>query len=364
MLTIDHLNVHYQVSGGIFHAAKDVTLSVKNGEFFTLLGPSGCGKTTTLRSVAGLERPSDGRIVIGDQVVYDSGRKLLKPAQDRNIAMVFQSYAVWPHMTVGQNVGFPLEAARVNRTAIRSRVLKALEMVGLEDFADRPATLLSGGQQQRVALARALVRNADLVLLDEPLSNLDAKLREQMRSELRQLQENLGQTTVYVTHDQEEALSLSDRIAFMKDGKLVEIGTPQSLYLAPSHLETARFLGQAEFFPCHSIAPAGQGNVAAETDIGTVIVENSEISAEGCVLMIRPEHIEIVSAAETARPNLFDGKVIRVEFAGKSVQYDVALHARTIQLQAPSVRLHVQGEAVKICLAPNRCVLLDDKLGT
>ncbi|RZJ17560.1 MAG: ABC transporter ATP-binding protein, partial [Haliea sp.] len=226
-----------------------ISLSIQSGEFLTLLGPSGCGKTTTLRSVAGLETPTTGTISIGGKPVFSSAPKCNVPTHARDIAMVFQSYAIWPHMTVGQNVAFPLDVMKLPREESRRRVAEALDMVGLGSYAERSATQLSGGQQQRVAIARALVRRSAVMLLDEPLSNLDAKLREQMRVELRDLLKQVGMTAIYVTHDQEEALMLSDRIVLMNAGRLVEIGTPRSLYLSPVSVFGATFLGAAEVVP-------------------------------------------------------------------------------------------------------------------
>jgi iron(III) transport system ATP-binding protein len=222
---------------------RGVSFGVKRGEIYTLLGPSGCGKTTSLRALAGLETPDRGRITLGDRVVFSAEDGINLSPDRRRIGMVFQSYAIWPHMTVAGNVAYPLQAQRLAQKDIDRRVGQALEVVGLAHLHDRPAPSLSGGQQQRVALARAIVAEPELLLLDEPLSNLDAKLRGQMRRELAALQRRLGRTTVYVTHDQEEALALSHRIALMRDGEIVEDGDPVSMYEHPRHPFTAAFLG-------------------------------------------------------------------------------------------------------------------------
>jgi iron(III) transport system ATP-binding protein len=237
VLHVENLTKLYapgESGGGI----RDLSFDVAAGEFYTLLGPSGCGKTTTLRSVAGLEEPSSGRMTIADQVIFDSGNGIFVPANQRQLGMVFQSYAVWPHMSVFDNTAFPLRmlpGRRWGDADIRRLVVRTLETMGLAEFAPRSAAQLSGGQQQRLALARALVAEPSLLLLDEPLSNLDALLREQMRSELRRLQKEVGVTAVYVTHDQSEALALSDRIAIMHQGRIVQIGTPQQIYHQPGN---------------------------------------------------------------------------------------------------------------------------------
>ena len=226
-------------------AVDGIDLEVADGELVTLLGPSGCGKTTTLRLIAGLERPNAGQITIDDLVVASTDDGVFLGAHRRPIGIVFQSYAIWPHMTVLENVMFPLRSQRpkVSRALARSKALEALDGVGLADFAQRPAPMLSGGQQQRVALARALVREPKVLLLDEPLSNLDAGLRDRMRDEIRAVQQRLGITTVFVTHDQDEALAVSDRVIVMNNGRIVESGLPQEIYAWPTAEFTARFLG-------------------------------------------------------------------------------------------------------------------------
>lgn len=228
---------------GEFAAVSSVDLRINEGEFVTLLGPSGCGKTTTLRMVAGLEQNTGGRISIGNVVVSDAARGLFVPAERRALGMVFQSYAIWPHMTVFDNVAYPLRVRRMRRPEIRERVLAALKLVEMENYADRPAPALSGGQQQRVAIARALVFEPALLLLDEPLNNLDARLRAQMGSEFRALQKRLGITSLYVTYDQEEAMMLSDRVVVMQAGRVLQIGTPEEIYQRPRSREVATFFG-------------------------------------------------------------------------------------------------------------------------
>jgi iron(III) transport system ATP-binding protein len=242
-ITIDHISKKF----GEVTALHDVSLTVARGEFVTLLGPSGCGKTTTLRSLAGLERPDTGRIVIEGREVFAARTGFFMPPEKRGLGMVFQSYAIWPHMTVFDNVAYALKARRFAKDDIRTRVENTLELVGLAGLGDRPATNLSGGQQQRVALARSLVGEPRVLLLDEPLSNLDAKLRERMRVELKQLQKRLGVTAIYVTHDQSEALALSDRIIVMNGGRIVQQGSSRDIYREPQSRFVVDFVGQANF---------------------------------------------------------------------------------------------------------------------
>ena len=245
-LAVKGLNKVYHSAEGPSGGVRDTSFVLEPGTFFTLLGPSGCGKTTTLRSIAGLETPDTGSIRLGEQVFFDAGRGINVPLNRRNIGMVFQSYAIWPHMTVFENVAFPLRVAkaeRYDRATIKRMVGVALDTVGLGSFGDRSATRLSGGQQQRVALARAIVRQPRLLLLDEPLSNLDAALREDMRVELKRLQQQIGVTTIYVTHDQAEALNMSDRIAVINGGRIVQIGAPRDIYFRPCNSFVAGFVG-------------------------------------------------------------------------------------------------------------------------
>ena len=318
MLGVAALGVAYEGPAGALRAVDGVSFEVAAGEFFTLLGPSGCGKTTTLRSVAGFETPEAGRIAIGGAPVFDAAARLNVPVHRRDFAMVFQSYAIWPHMTVAENVAFPLAAAGIGAAAAREKVGQALDLVGLGALARRPATQLSGGQQQRVALARAIAKDAKLLLLDEPLSNLDAQLREQMRAELAALQARLGTTTLYVTHDQEEALSLSGRIALMKDGRIVECDTPQRLYYRPRRLFTARFIGRAELFPA-TVKERRGGEATVETAFGRLVCAAPEAAGSGAAtVMLRPEHATL-APADADLPNVFEGRLRDAVFQGRVV---------------------------------------------
>src|SRR5690348_15226402 len=250
MLRVEGLYTEYpNEKGEIVKAAQDVSFSVPEGKLFTLLGPSGCGKTTTLRSIAGLEKPRAGEIAVNDRVVFSSGKNVFVAPNRRGFGMVFQSYAIWPHMDVFRNAAFPLHVGTKHhsREEIRSKVMRVLEAVQLDHLADREATKLSGGQQQRLALARALVMEPQLLLLDEPLSNLDAKLRERMRFELKRLQRELRITTVYVTHDQSEALALSHEIAVMNEGRIQQIASPREIYERPASAFVADFVGSTNF---------------------------------------------------------------------------------------------------------------------
>jgi iron(III) transport system ATP-binding protein len=295
MISVSKLIKRFEGKNG-HTAVNGIDFEVPSGKLFTLLGPSGCGKTTTLRMLAGLERPSEGRITIGGQVVFDSESSVWVPANKRPIGMVFQSYAIWPHMSVVQNVAFPLTvgAGRPSAAQARSRALAMLELVGLADVADRSATALSGGQQQRVALARALVREPQVLLLDEPLSNLDAQLRERMRGEIRAIQQKLGITAVYVTHDQSEALAISDLIMLMDRGSIVEMGMPQDIYRRPHAEFTANFIGVANAIDGTVRSSDGNGVVvtAAQGLVRTAPVPGLR-AGDSVRAFIRPENFDL-----------------------------------------------------------------------
>ena len=277
---------------------QSVEVDVEEGEFFTLLGPSGCGKTTFLRVLAGLERPTSGQVWISNRLVNDPGQGVFVAPEARDIGFVFQSYALWPHMTVAENVAFPLKARRWPAAEIRSRVEWALQMVGMAHLLARPVTALSGGQQQRVAIARAIVCQPKLLLMDEPLSNLDADLRREVRDEVRKLQQALGITTIYVTHDQEEAFAISDRIAVMYAGQILQVGTPKEIYEAPRSEFVSRFLGQlvlrgqlrreggetwleihGHHLPWSSTGAAGEGPVELSLDVGKLRLQQQAAGA-------------------------------------------------------------------------------------
>ena len=303
--------------GSVVRAAHEVSFEVPAGKLFTLLGPSGCGKTTTLRSIAGLERPRLGEIAVGDELIYSSQRNLFVPPNRRGLGMVFQSYAIWPHMTVFQNVAFPLEVQR--RPDVRARTLAALEVVGLASMADRYASRLSGGQQQRVAFARAIVAEPDVLLLDEPLSNLDAALREQMCAELRKLHERLRLTTLYVTHDQGEALSLSDQIAVMRDGRFVEVATPEALWNAPRTIFAAQFLGGANILAGE--AQHASGGAIVQTGFG--VLRTTHVASGPVSVFVRPENVSLVPPGEG--PNRFSCALVGQRFQGDTRDLELRL---------------------------------------
>src|SRR5689334_18356573 len=286
---------------GQFVAVDGVDLRVNEGEFVTLLGPSGCGKTTTLRMVAGLEQNTGGRISIGNEVVSDVARGIFVPSERRRLGMVFQSYAIWPHMTVFDNVAYPLRVRRRPAAEIRDLVSRALRLVEMEGFADRPAPALSGGQQQRVAIARALVFEPTVLLLDEPLSNLDAKLRLQMGDEFRSIQKRLGMTSLYVTHDQSEAMALSDRVVVMDRGAIQQVGAPEDIYRFPANRTVAAFFGtpnllDAQVTGCSRI---DGGRVRLEVVgrgwSGPCETANEVQLGESVTVMVRPEDARIAS---------------------------------------------------------------------
>jgi iron(III) transport system ATP-binding protein len=317
--------------GATAPAVNDVSLNVGDGEFVTLLGPSGCGKTTTLRIVAGLETADRGKVFFGDKPIVDTSRRLFVRPDRRNVGMVFQAYAIWPHMTVAQNVAFPLRAHKYPRKDIRKRVSETLELVGLGGLEDRPAPLLSGGQQQRVALARAIVTEPHILLLDEPFSNLDVKLREQMRLEMKLLQERVEVAVLFVTHDQTEALALSDKIAIMQGGVIQQQGTPAELYQQPATKFTRDFIGNTLLFTgtvTESIT-SGKFRTTVTTD-GTCVVaaraygDASVASGEDVQVAVRPEDIDIVPAEGAVRPdNALEGNLVTALFMGDRFDYQV-----------------------------------------
>ncbi len=327
MVRIESLEKYFGEDKERVHVLKGVSLNVPEGSLYTFLGPSGCGKTTTLRCVAGLERPEGGRIVIDDEPVYASDERVHVPTNKRPIGMVFQSYAIWPHMTVAENVAYPLTIQRRPKAEIKKRVEDVLKVVGLHGLEDRPAPKLSGGQQQRVAFARALINEPKVMLLDEPLSNLDAKLRVQMRLEIKDLQRRVNITTIFVTHDQSEALAISDQIAVMHAGKLIEIGSPHELYSRPKRRFTATFLGLTNLIE-GKVAEMGQDSKPSRLD--TTKGSLSFIPAahleknQRVVISIRPEHIQVHKEKPQELENVIDGTVKEAIFMGDAYHCEIA----------------------------------------
>lgn len=314
-----------------FVAIENLDLRIADGESLVLLGQSGCGKTSTMRCVAGLEQPSAGRIVIDGKPVFDSAAGINVAPNKRNVGMVFQSYAVWPHMTVFQNVAYSLKVQKVPRREIRERVMDTLATVGLDSYADRGASLLSGGQMQRVALARSLVMNPSVLLLDEPLSNLDARLRDRLRIELREMQLRLGLTCIYVTHDQGEAFALADRIALMQHGRIVQIGEPQEIYARPASASIADFLGVSNVFAC-SVANSDGDAPAVRLSGHDLTIRCSDRVDPGAELKVcvRPEDFTVTAGAQQPagsgeHTNRWPGRVLVSSFQGSSTRYAIQL---------------------------------------
>ena len=349
-------------SDGTAHRVVDgVSFSVEPGAFYSLLGPSGCGKTTTLRCVAGLEHVDGGQISIAGKVVAGGAREV--PPERRDYAMVFQNYAIWPHLSVFENVAFPLrvQRTRVRKAELSSRVEEALALVRLEHLAQRPATQLSGGQQQRLALARALVRRPTLLLLDEPLSNLDLKLREQMRTELRELQRRLGVTTLYVTHDQGEALSMSNRIAVLQHGKIVQEGTAREIYQRPKSRFVADFVGRTNFIEAEAVG-RGEGSLMQLRALGqllTVRCPGDVGVGDRVTLSIRPELIRIHRSAPDAA-NVVAGTIDRVEFLGEHIETMVSIDGANVTVRQDSLETPCRGDQLWLELRPDACTVITE----
>lgn len=363
MLSVEKLTTIYKDgSGNPVVAVSDVEFSVPPGRLFTLLGPSGCGKTTTLRSIAGLERPTSGTISAAETVMYSSARNIFVPPNRRQFGMVFQSYAIWPHMNVFENAAFPLEmrARKPSAAQVREKVMAVLAAVSLDHLADREATRLSGGQQQRLALARALVMEPKLLLLDEPLSNLDAKLRDKMRFELKKTQRELGLTTIYVTHDQSEALALSHEIAVMNQGKVVQIGSPRDIYERPATSFVADFIGSTNFIDGTVRGMSGD-ELVVDTSIGQLRVEarqnlaqNSNIS-----LSIRPEDLHLTEGPPAnAGFNHLSGTVDAKVFLGEFLDFRISVNEVSLLARVhPSLRTPT-GAPIHVSIDPHKCTIL------
>ncbi|HEY9567468.1 MAG TPA: sn-glycerol-3-phosphate ABC transporter ATP-binding protein UgpC [Thalassobaculum sp.] len=348
------LNKHYET----FHAVKDVNLEIQDREFVVLVGPSGCGKTTTLRMIAGLEAISSGQVLIGDTVVNEL------PPMDRDIAMVFQNYALYPHMSVRDNMAFGLKMRKFDRPEIERRVKIAADILGIESLLHRKPRQLSGGQRQRVALGRAIVRNPQVFLFDEPLSNLDAKLRVQMRVELKKLHERLGTTAVYVTHDQVEAMTLGDRVVVMKDGWVQQVGDPLELYNAPANRFVAGFIGSPGMnFAAVSFQRDDDALWAVNHGLSVRIPEPIAARLNGhagraATLGIRPEDLHIAGAADDAG-HCFDAQVEVVERLGSEILLDVSVGPSTMVASVPpTVRTRIH-ETLRLALDPERLHFFD-----
>jgi ABC-type Fe3+/spermidine/putrescine transport system ATPase subunit len=338
-------------------AVDHISLEVPEGEFFTLLGSSGCGKTTTLRMIGGLEKPDGGNIFLGDRCLASQPQRIFVKPEKRDMGMVFQSYALWPHMTVFENVVYPLNLRGIKGGAAEKKVAEVLELVGLGGLEERPAPALSGGQQQRVALARALVFSPHVLLLDEPLSNLDAQLREEMRRELKALQRRLGITVLFVTHDQIEALSLSDRIAIMRAGQFEQVGSPEEVYYHPATPFVRDFLGKTFLLPGKVLGITDQFvNVEVQQAPGKPLVIKRATRAPSAngfpavgqpvMVAIRPEQVELWGKMPEGRSNLVPASLQAALFLGDRYEYTVGLGSDTRVLVSPASHQLKAGEKV------------------
>jgi iron(III) transport system ATP-binding protein len=361
MLSIRQLAKTYQSPDGRVHAIQDVNIELAEGELLALVGPSGCGKTTTLRCVAGLERPDAGQIRIAGEVVSDGARGVHRPAHQRDIGMVFQSYAIWPHLDTFENVAYPLRVSRPRVAApeLADRVMATLALVGLQHLARRPATSLSGGQQQRVALARAIVRRPRLLLLDEPLSNLDVRLREQMQHELGDLVRRVGVTTVHVTHDQAEALALADRVAVMIDGRVAQLDRPLAVYETPVSPAVATFIGSGALVSGEIVERhddrGGLVVLAGEAGRLHVGLPSDARAGDRVDVLIRPEMLTLLNDAGRGDVNVMSGQVERLTPLGAAcdclVRIGPTLMHATAERRAtirPGDRIHLAVDATRL----------------
>ncbi len=340
-----------------------VTTTSPAQKILTLLGPSGCGKTTLLRCIAGLEVPDAGELMIGDRTVWSKARGISVPPEGRGLGMVFQSYAIWPHMTVFENLAYPLKIRKYGREDMRDRVAKALSLVQLEGFENRPATKLSGGQQQRVALARALVAEPKVILLDEPLSNLDAKLRESTRKELRTFLSELAISAIYVTHDQVEALTISDEVSVMRSGVIVERGSPEAMYFNSDDPFVVEFIGRANFLEATITGYRTPDQAVVSCPLGTLVCTAPPDLPPGSqvTLYARPEAFEVLPSDAPAEENTFEGTINTRLFAGESYEAEIDVgEARLVAKFDLTVSLK-EGELVRLRLGPQWCRVLNPK---
>lgn len=347
---------------GHVYAVNDVSFRVDEGEIVTLLGPSGCGKTTCLRCIAGLERPDEGEIYIGDTLVSSKQKGVFVRPEKRLISMVFQSYAVWPHMTISGNISYGLEARKTPKKEIKEKVKEVMAVTNLSGLEERYPSQLSGGQQQRVALARSLVLEPKVLLLDEPLSNLDARLREAMRFELKELQRKLKKTAIYVTHDQTEAMVISTRVIVMDAGKIMQVDTPIGLYTRPRNRFVAEFLGGTNFLTGRLVdSSVEQDVVTVETDEGiSVTVPTAEDTKKGKKLLIniRPQCLEIYKAKPVEKSNVWEGRIKRVGYVGDFVDYWVAIGEKELRVQQGGSFIFNEGEKVYVHTHPEKCTVI------
>ena len=357
MISIADLSKNFQSGDRAIAALRGIGLEVARGEFFVLLGPSGSGKTTLLRCVAGLEKPDAGMIALNQTTVYSDTQRIFLPPERREVGMVFQSYAIWPHLTVAENIGLVLThgRSRLGKSAAAERIRDSLALVQLDDFEDRPARLLSGGQQQRVALARALAVNSALLLMDEPLSNLDARLREEVRANIKKLAIRLGSTVLYVTHDQVEAMVLADRIAVMSHGRILQIGNPFELYRSPANALVAEFFGSINWVRGKML----EGGVV-ESEIGRLVTTAKRRYDESVVVGIRPEDVKL-HGGDAARENRLDASVASSSFLGDQVISEIVINGKMLiaktapdtQMPSGKVAVHLPRERMVVFPEPD-----------
>jgi len=344
-------------------AVNRINLEVNEGELLTLLGPSGCGKTTTLRCIAGLEKPEDGDIIIDGKSMISEG--FVQPAK-RGIGMMFQNYAVWPHMKVYSNIVYGLKLQKISKQDIKKKAKDVLELVGLQGLEERYPGQLSGGQQQRVALARALIRNPKVLLLDEPLSNLDAKLREKMRFEIKSLVKRMGITSVYVTHDQAEAMVISDRIVVMEKGNIVQIGNSHEIYEKPANRFVADFIGAMNFIPGDVVQVLpGTNDVYVRTEFSEKILcrstgGNVTTPGQKVYASVRPEDVEVFTEMPQSGENIFKCTIIHKAYLGNFLFLFVDIKGTMIRVQAPYQLLKEEGDELYISLNPQKCMVLPE----
>lgn len=356
-INVRGLKKYYQSEGKVIKALDGVDLTIEANKIFTLLGPSGCGKTTLLRCIVGLETPDEGEIRIGETIVWSKEKGLYVPPEKRELGMVFQTYAIWPHMNVFNNVAYPLQNMKLPKEEIADRVAKTLKFVQLEGFENRPSTRLSGGQQQRVALARALVAEPKVILFDEPLSNLDAKLREETRKELRVFLTELQITAVYVTHDRVEALALSDMIGVMNKGKIVELGTPRKIYFDADHRFVADFIGRSNLIPAKLLRQEKKHTIV-ETPIGEIACHKRTFEQDAeLVLCLRPEFINTEKPSDE-HTNRVTGIIRQMTFVGEVYEADVRIGDETVLVKLDPETTLVEGDELTLSMKPDHCLLV------
>jgi len=359
-IRLSNLNKDYMSEGKRITALADLDLTIPANRIFTLLGPSGCGKTTLLRCIVGLEMPDSGEITIGGEVVFSKEKGIFVPPEKRGLSMVFQTYAIWPHMNVFDNVAYPLQVRNEPTEEIRRKVEETLRFVQLEGFEDRPATKLSGGQQQRVALARALAPEPKVILFDEPLSNLDAKLREETRKELRSFLTKLKITAVYVTHDRIEALSLSDDIAVMRAGRIVAIGSPKEIYFDSEERFVADFIGRANLIE-GKVASVEADGALIQTPMGPIACRRHIGSHPGSAVTvcIRPEFITVMQGESGTGQNTFRGRVESLVFIGEAYEGEIKVGGMRLIARIEATASLKEGDEIGLHLDPGQCSILE-----